>query len=65
MKIVQHVTDDSLERYAMQALHGSDVIPMEEHLLICPDCRKRCQAEIEFVAAMREAAVTIRKVGKS
>jgi predicted anti-sigma-YlaC factor YlaD len=62
---VQHVTDDSLELYAMQALPQSDAIPMEEHLRICPDCRERLQAEIEFVAAMRGAAVTIRKIEKS
>jgi predicted anti-sigma-YlaC factor YlaD len=45
---VQHVTDDSLELYAMQALPQSGVIPMEEHLRICPDCRERLQAEIEW-----------------
>ena len=49
----------------MQALSQSDAIPMEEHLRICPDCRERLQAEIEFVAAMRGAAVTIRKIEKS
>ena len=33
---------------------------MEEHLLTCPNCLDRLQAEIEFAAAMREAAVMIR-----
>jgi glyoxylase-like metal-dependent hydrolase (beta-lactamase superfamily II) len=37
VEIVQHVTDDTLERYAMQTLPESDVIPLEEHILICPD----------------------------
>jgi predicted anti-sigma-YlaC factor YlaD len=61
---VQHVTDDLLELYTMQALPQSDMIPMEEHLRICPDCRERLQAKIEFVGAMRGAAVTIRKIEK-
>ncbi len=60
MQIVQHVTDDLLERCAMQALPESDVISLEEHLLICPDCRERLQAEIEFVTAMCGAAAKIR-----
>jgi hypothetical protein len=51
---VQHVTGDSLERYAMQTLSESEVGSLEDHLLICPDCRERLQPEIEFVAAMRE-----------
>ncbi len=44
----------------MQALPESDVISLEEHLLICPDCRERLQAEIEFVTAMCGAAAKIR-----
>jgi hypothetical protein len=65
VEIVQHATDDLLERYAMQALPGSDVIPLENHLLTCPECLERLQAELEFVTAMRDAAVTMREVEKS
>ena len=65
MVIVQHVTDGLLERYAMQRLPDSETGPMEEHLMICPECRDRLEAEIEFVAAMRSAAVTIRLEGIS
>jgi hypothetical protein len=59
VEIVQHVNDDTLERYAMQVLPESEVGPMEEHLLICPDCRERLQAEIDYVTAMRDAAADL------
>jgi hypothetical protein len=65
VEIVQHVTDDSLERYAMQMVPESELGPMEEHLLTCPNCVDRLQAEIEFVTAMRDAAVTIREAERS
>jgi len=65
VEIVQHVTDESLERYAMQILPESELGLLEEHLLTCPNCLDRLQAEIEFMTAMRDAAVTIREAEKS
>jgi hypothetical protein len=65
VEIVQHVADDWLERYAMQMLPESELGPMEEHLLTCPNCLDRLHSEIEFVTAMRDAAVTIREAEKS
>ena len=38
--------------------------PLVDHLLICSECQERLDAEIDFVAAMREAAVTVREVEK-
>ena len=61
MEFVPHISDDTLERYAMQTLPDSESGPLEEHLLICPECRERLDAEIEFVTAMRGAAVKLRK----
>ncbi len=49
----------------MQALPESDVISLEEHLLICPDCRERLQAELDFVTAIRGAAAKVREAEKS
>jgi hypothetical protein len=60
VEIVQHVSDDTLERYAIQTLPESESGPLEEHILICPDCRERLQAEIDFVTAMRRATAEIR-----
>jgi hypothetical protein len=65
VKIVQHVTDDTLERYAMQTLPESELGSPEEHILICFECRERLQAEIDFVAAMQGAAARIRELGTS
>jgi hypothetical protein len=65
VEIVHHATDDLLEEYAMRALHAPDMVRLEGHLLICPDCRERLQAEIEFVTVMRDAAVKIRCEGNS
>lgn len=61
MEIVPHVSDDTLERYAMQTLPDSESGPLEEPLLICPECRERLDAESEFVTAMRGAVVKSRK----
>ena len=37
MVIVQHVTDDLLERFAMQTLPESETGPLEDHLMICSE----------------------------
>ena len=65
MIFVAHISDNDLERLAMQTLTDSETGPLEEHLLVCGHCRERLDAEIEFVTAMREAAVTIRLEGIS
>lgn len=59
---MEHISEDGLERYAMQPLPDSESGPLEEHLLICESCRDRLDAEIEFVTAMRGAATKIRRV---
>jgi hypothetical protein len=61
VEIVLHLADKTLERFAMQALPEEDVGPLEEHLLICPECREQLQGEIDFVKAMREAGRKIRE----
>ena len=60
MEFVQHVTDDTLERYAIQTLFDAESGPLEDHLLVCPECRNRLDSQIEFVTAMRGAAAKIR-----
>jgi hypothetical protein len=61
VEIVQHVTDDLLERHAMPSLVDAEAGSLEEHLLICPECRARLQAEICFATAMRAAALKVRE----
>ena len=65
MEIVPHISDDTLERYAMESLRGSESQPLEEHLLVCSECQERLDAELEFVAVMRGAAAKIREAEKS
>jgi predicted anti-sigma-YlaC factor YlaD len=47
----------------MRTLPALESERLEEHLLICSACRDRLEAMDEYVAAMRLAAVTIRRVG--
>ena len=60
MILVPHVSDNDLEKFAMQTLPGPDREPLELHLLICRECRERLDSEIEYVKAMCRAAATIR-----
>jgi len=62
---VAHISDGDLERFAMQTLPGPEAGPLEQHLLICGECRDRLEAEIEFVTAIHGAAVKIRCEGIS
>ena len=53
---MEHASEDDLENYAMRTLPESASAALEEHLLICSECRDRFQATDECVAAMRSAA---------
>jgi hypothetical protein len=50
-----HISDDSLERYSMGGLTGAEIAPLEEHLLVCEECRKRLVSTDVEIAAIREA----------
>ena len=47
----------------MRTLPAAELDRLEEHLLICAECRDRLQSTDEFVAAMK-AAAKIRQSGK-
>jgi hypothetical protein len=53
---VQHIAEDSLEQYAMDAFPESEAGPLEEHLLMCTACQDRLRTTDGYVAAMRAAA---------
>jgi anti-sigma factor ChrR (cupin superfamily) len=38
---VEHPSDGLLERYSMGRLTEAETAPLEEHLLICEECRNR------------------------
>lgn len=56
----RHVSDDVLEAYALKRLSGNDLDTLEDHLLLCEDCRSRLEEAEDFVAAMRQASQKLR-----
>jgi predicted anti-sigma-YlaC factor YlaD len=63
VEIVQHVSKDDLENYAMRTLPAPESERLEEHLLICSACRDRLESTEQYVEAMK-AAAKIRQSGK-
>ena len=58
--LVPHISDNDLEKFAMQTLPEPEAGPLVEHLVLCQSYRDRLDSEIECVRAMRGAAATIR-----
>ena len=52
-----HMSEELLERYAMEKMPDWESAPVEEHLLICQFCRTRLEKVDEFVALMEAALV--------
>jgi hypothetical protein len=50
----QHISDDSLERYSMGRLTEAQIAPIEEHLLICEECRDRLVLADFDIAVIRK-----------
>jgi hypothetical protein len=53
---VNHISEDLLEGYARLTLSGRGIAPLEDHLMICPECQDRLQSVTAFVVAMRATA---------
>ncbi len=51
-----HIAEDVLEAFAMARLSGAEIVPVEEHLLICQRCRERVAWLDDFVGSIRSAA---------
>lgn len=60
-----HLGEEILEKYAMDKLSDWDNASVEEHLLICQQCRTRLENMDEFVAVMKEALVDFSDVEPS
>lgn len=50
-----HGTDDQLEAYALGRLGGSELAVLEEHLIVCPECRSRLSQIESFSTGMKQA----------
>lgn len=51
-----HASDELLERYAMSKLLEPEAAGLEEHLLVCSECRDRLEETETFLAAFRQVA---------
>ena len=54
--MVEHISGDDLEGYVMGRLTGPATERIEEHLLLCGECRVRLQLTEDYVRAMRAAS---------
>jgi hypothetical protein len=54
-----HPTDDALENYALARLSSSEIAAVEEHFLVCQECRDRLREIDEYVAAMKQALTAV------
>lgn len=55
MDLTYHGTDDQLENYALGRLDDSELPLLEEHLLVCADCRERLDLAEHFALGIRDA----------
>jgi anti-sigma factor RsiW len=58
---VSHIDEEALENYSMGNLSTKAVARVEEHLLICEQCRLSLADIDAHVAAMRQAAAILRR----
>ena len=49
-----HASDDQLELYSLDRLSDTDLIQVEEHLMVCSGCRDRLEDASAFALAMRK-----------
>ncbi len=53
-----HIACEDLERYHLGMVREeSELAPIEEHLLVCPACRKRAEEVAEWVDAIKSAVI--------
>jgi hypothetical protein len=55
-RVVAHPSEDVLEEYAFGRLSDEDLAKVEEHLLICQECRDLLQETEHFLLAIRQHA---------
>jgi len=54
-----HLDEDQAERYSMGVLSEQEEARLEEHLLVCENCRRQVTDADEYAGAMRSACVAI------
>ena len=53
--ITPHVSSETLEQYLLGRLAGAQLASVEEHLLLCGDCRELCIQVQRRTQAIRNA----------
>ena len=53
--MTRHVEPDELERYALKRLPAERLDAIEDHLLICAECRFSLEKVEDLIASMRGA----------
>jgi hypothetical protein len=56
---VEHVSDDLLERYALNRTSDSETAYVEEHLIVCEQCRDRFVTVEQYTRAVQGALRSI------
>src|SRR5438552_2599641 len=51
-----HIDPEDMERYSLGHTSSAETAKVEEHLLVCDDCRSKVQQADEFAIAMKAAA---------
>lgn len=53
-----HISDHDLERYYLgMIVNEAEIAPLEEHLLVCPECVERAMASDTYVDHVRSAII--------
>jgi predicted anti-sigma-YlaC factor YlaD len=63
--VVQHIPEEAMEFYAMRTLPDFEIEPLEEHLLMCPECRDRFMAAMGAVEKPRAAKAAKKAAGQA
>jgi hypothetical protein len=59
-----HFSEETLESYSLGRLPPASQADLEEHLLICEECRNRVADSDDFVSVMRAAAMNLNSRGE-
>ena len=63
---LDHLSDHDLERYHRGTVtNEAEMVRIEEHLLICPECIDQAEQVAEYVDAMRAAAMAMGSAPKA
>jgi len=54
-----HISEDTLEKYALGRIPEVDFFPVEEHLLICLTCQIRLEEMDEYIKVMKAATSAV------